>query len=503
MLRVVRATRILQGRTAAPNGVERGGVLTRRPLNKNGTSSRPRSARWWWIFPAVHVAAYALWAMPSDSLNGWIAATFLLVTAASSYSLFTDSRPYSINRIYWLFHLVFFSLAPSYQTAIGDYPWGGEDITLSAVLRANLVVLAGMAAYHVGRYIAEASSAGSSPRVSARVDDAYRRAHRTGGAAIFLVIAVAYVGLAGLQNIWLKGKLDFILDEQVSNAVYLTVEKLVRGPVLYYALATILLFRLRKIKAPFLAWVLAVFFIVNFPLALPRALLAACYVGVILSFGGALWMRRPQLFSLALIGLIFGIYPLAGLTRWQAEEAERRFTGVGSYISESYTGGDFDAHVMLSRTIEYVRREGTTGGRQLLTALAFPVPRRMWPGKSIGSGALVHASLRKGWTNVCSPLTAEGFINFGLLGAMLFSALFAAGAQRYDAHYWAWRTRRAQLGDFSFPVLFYPVVLVLAAFLLRGDLLSSLATGVGLYAAAYLFHALLRLHLLRGRWRGR
>jgi hypothetical protein len=124
----------------------------------------------------------------------------------------------------------------------------------------------------------------------------------------------------------------------------------------------------------------------------------------------------------------------------------------------------------------------------------------VWPQKSIGSGALVNTALRKDWTNVSSPLVAEGFINFGLVGALLFSALFAAGAQRYDGYYWTWRTRRAGLGDFSFPVLFYPVVLVLSAFLLRGDLLSSLAAGIGLYAAAYLTHALLRLNLLRGPW---
>jgi hypothetical protein len=504
MLRVLRSSRVLSSRSAPRAGALRIGTQVRsQSARRIDGATRPRSARWWWIIPAIHAGAYALWARPTDALHLWISISFLTVSAVSSYALFSDPRPYSINRIYWLFHLVFFALAPSYQTAVGAYPWGSEDITLPAVLRANLVVLAGMAAYHVGRYIAEAAGAGNAPRVAARVDDTYRRAHRSWGAAIFLIIAVVYVSLAGLRNIWLKGELDELLGEGVPNAVYLTVEKLVRGPVLYYALASILLFRLRKIKAPFLAWVLTVFFVVNFPLVLPRALMAACYVGVALSFGGALWLRKPQLFSLGLIALIIGIYPLMSLARWNTEEADRRFSDLNSYVSQSYVGGDFDAHVMVCRTVEYVRRNGTSNGRQLLTALAFPVPRKVWPQKSIGSGALVHTALRKEWTNVSSPLPAEGYINFGLLGALLFSALFAAGAQRYDAYYWAWRTRRAGLGDFSFPILFYPVVLVLSAFVLRGDLLSSLASGVGLYAAAYLTHALLRLNLLQGRWWGR
>jgi hypothetical protein len=357
-----------------------------------------------------------------------------------------------------------------------------------------------MAAYHLGRFITDAATAAVPFRVNSRVDDSYRYAHRWWGAGIFLLIAVAYVGLAGLRNIWLKGEMDYILDERVSNAVYLTVEKLVRGPVLYFALATIFLARLRKVKLPFLGWVLAVFFVVNFPLALPRSLMAACYVGVLLSFGGGIWQRRPQLFSLGLGLLLIGIYPLAGITRWEAARASRKMENPAVWLRESYTGGDFDAHVMLCRTVERVRARGNTGGRQLLTALAFPVPRRYWPEKSIGSGALVHGDLKKEWTNVSCPLPAEGYVNFGLLGTLLFSALFAAGAHRYDAYYWRWRTQRAHLGDFSFPLLFYPVVLMLAFFLLRGDLLSSLAAGVGLYAAAYFFHALLRLHLLRGRW---
>lgn len=479
----------------------RGGSLARTfSTTRKDFSARPRSARWWWVIPVFHAAAYALWARPATSLDGWIAGTFLLISAASSYALFADPRPYSINRMYWLFHLVFFAIVPSYQAVVQIFPWGNEDVTLPSVLRANLVILAGMAAYHLGRSATEAATAGSSLRVASRVDDAYRRSHRWWGSGIFLAIAIGYVALAGLRNIWLKGELDYILDERVSNAVYLTVEKLVRGPVLYFALATIFLARLRRIKLPFLAWVLAVFFIVNFPLVLPRSLMAACYVGVVLSFGGGLWQRRPQLFSLSLALLLIGIYPLAGITRWETDRASRKLENPTAWLRESYTGGDFDAHTMLCRTVERVRARGNTGGRQLLTALAFPVPRKYWPGKSIGSGALVHGELKKEWTNVSCPLPAEGYLNFGLLGTLLFSALFAAGAHRYDAYYWRWRNQRAHLGDFSFPLLFYPVVLILAFFLLRGDLLSSLAAGVGLYGAAYFFHALLRLHLLRGRW---
>lgn len=465
-----------------------------------GSTRRSLSARWWWMIPLLHGAAYALWARPSTATEGWIAGTFLLISAVASRALFIDPRPYSINRMYWIFHLVFFALVPSYQTAVNTFPWGSTGMTPPTILRANVLVLAGAGAYLLGRLITDAATEGRTPRVLGRVDEAYRRAHRWWGAGIFLLIAVAYIALAGVQNIWLKGELDYLLDGRVSDAVYLTVEKLVRGPVLYFALATIFLFRLRKVKRPFLAWVMLLFVVVNFPLTLPRSLLAACYVGVVLSFGGRLWQRFPQLFSLGLITLLLCVYPLAGITRWEAARATQKIEQPGAWLAASYTGGDFDAHASLCRVVERVRTRGTTKGKQLLTALAFPVPRKAWPQKSIGSGALVHREMNIEWTNVSCPLPAEGYINFGLLGTVLFSLLFAAGAHRYDAYYWQWRVHRAHLGDFSFPLLFYPVVLILAFFLLRGDLLSSLAAGVGLYVAGYFFHALLRIGLLRGRW---
>jgi hypothetical protein len=135
-----------------------------------GSTPRSSSARWWWIIPLLHGAVYAFWARPSTSLEGWITATFLLISTASSFSLFHDSRPYSINRMFWLFHLVFFALVPSYQTALRTFPWGSEDITQSTILRANVVVLAGIGAYHLGRWITDAAFEGNPLRVLGRVE---------------------------------------------------------------------------------------------------------------------------------------------------------------------------------------------------------------------------------------------------------------------------------------------------------------------------------------------
>jgi len=461
--------------------------------------SHVRTSPLWWILPPVlHGAALALWAAPRTPDAAWTAGSFVLLTAVAAYGLFTDPRPYSINRMFWVFVGVALAVVPSFQVAIGRIPWGAEDLTMSGIhLRTNLVVVACCAAYVLCRAGVKAVSDAAPPRVAGRVDERYRKSHRMWGLALMLVVAIAYVGLLGASRIWLKSTMDPALH-RFSDAAYLVAEKLVRGPVLYYALASIFLFRLRKLKAGLLAAALGIFVVVNFPLAMPRVLAAALYTGVLLSFAGRWWILRRQAFTLALLAVLLVVYPLAGLSRLTPTEAAARGASKpGRYWAESFSTGDFDAHAQTARVVQRVHRRGHTGGRQALTALAFAVPRKVWPGKSIGSGALVARESGKKFTNVSCPLIAEGYINFGLAGALLFCGLFGVGAFHYDRYYWHWRIHRVASGDFSFPVLFYPVVLVLAFFLLRGDLLSSLALGVGLYAAGYFFHALLRAPWVR------
>ncbi len=446
----------------------------------------------WPIAPVLHAAAYAVWAPPTDATAGSIAATFWLLGAFASFALFTDKRPYSLARMFWLFVAVFFAWVPSYQHAVQGFPWGA-DISDGTVLRTNLLLLGCAVVFRLTTLAADVAFAGKVPRIRGRATEGFRRAHRTWGLALFLAIATVYLASVGITRFWLKGAIDTHLFYRLSEPVYLVLEKAVRGPVLYYTLASVALFRLSRLSRDGLMAVLAVFIIVNFPLALPRYLLASCYAGLLLSLATVFWIRRRQAFTLVLIGLLAVVFPVLSVARWEPARTREKASAGLTLISGSFTRGDYDAYAQTARTVDYVARHGHTGGRQLLTALAFAVPRRVWPHKSIGSGALVAQAAGKSFTNVSSPLPAEGLINFGPVGALLACALAALGAHRWDALYWHWRLRRAADGDLNFPVLFYPAALMLGFFLLRGDLLSSLAAGVGMYAAGYFFHALLRV----------
>jgi hypothetical protein len=86
---------------------------------------------------------------------------------------------------------------------------------------------------------------------------------------------------------------------------------------------------------------------------------------------------------------------------------------------------NFDAFQMISYTRDYTTKFGFSWGNQILLPAFFWVPRALWPGKPIGTPDIVAADADFLSINVSSPLWAEGYINFGVAGTVLF--LFILG----------------------------------------------------------------------------
>lgn len=453
-------------------------------------------APWWSLFPILHAFLVAFWMRPVSPNDFWVQGSFLAIVTLAARFLFLDPKPYSINRMFWLFQLIFFGLMPSIQYGFRTIPWG-NDFSGNTVIKANLIILLGIGAYQLARWIADSLWGGRPVRILGRVDRNLLHNHRTVGVVVFILVCLAYIVIAGPRNMFIQQKLDYYWLSRVSETTFLIAEKLLRGPVLYFTLLSIFLYRLHRIRFSFLAWVLLGMLVVNFPFSMPRTLTAGCYIAILLSFGPRLWVRYKNAFSMLIVALLFVVFPMIKMARWNAERRMAAVEAPRHMFSESYGGGDFDAHSSLCRTVNYVHTHGQTSGKQLLTSLAFAIPRKVWPQKSIGSGALVYKAAGKEFTNVSSPLAAEGYIDFGLLGTLIYMGIFALIAFRYDAYYWHWKLHRAKEGDVSFPLLFYPFMLVMFFLLLRGDLLSTMAAIAGFYAAGYFFHGLLRLPLTR------
>ena len=440
--------------------------------------------------PLAQAAAVWVWWLPAGTNGWWTAGTGFLITLWASLSLFSDPRPYSFNRMFWLFVMVFLGLLPAVQIGSGNLPWG-NNVAPETFLRANILILAGCTVYSLVRAIAKATESEKPLHLRARATPALVRAHKWVALPAVLVLAIAYFLIVG-KGAFLQKYTILQWRDVVPDAVYLSVEKILRIPVLVFTLLTIFLFRLRLLSKRFLIGTLLLCAAVNFPLAMPRTFSAAMLLGIALSFGGRLWQRQRQALTLLILAGLFGVVPLLQAARWTSDHQKIPLSNPGVLYARTFTGGDFDAYSMLCRTLEYTHSNGHTSGAQLLTTLAFAVPRKLWSGKGEGTGARVHRA-QGGYINVSAPLLAEGYIDFGTAGALLYLALCALLAVRYDSYYWRWRMHRAAAGDFSFRTLFYPVMLVLFVLLLRGDALSALALLVSCWILGWVFLGFERL----------
>jgi hypothetical protein len=144
-------------------------------------------------------------------------------------------------------------------------------------------------------------------------------------------------------------------------------------------------------------------------------------------------------------------------------------------LKDHYFSINYDAWANTYTIVEMVGKQGIGWGRQLLGDLLFFVPSAVWHGKpaatgiAIGNYLIMHHS---GWfTNLSAPLVAEGYMDFGAAGVILYGAGLAMVV--------VWLNRLAKEGGslVSFPVAIYAAVFLM--FALRGSLMIAVAYGTG------------------------
>lgn len=129
-----------------------------------------------------------------------------------------------------------------------------------------------------------------------------------------------------------------------------------------------------------------------------------------------------------------------------------------------------------------------TYGKQLSGALLFFVPRSFWASKPIGSGATLVEQMKGDFFNVSMPFFAEGYINLGYLGIIIFTLFLAWFSKKFDTLYW---NSKNHGGIFQG---YYLILLGAIIFIMRGDLMSSFAYTLGLLVC---YFVVTRLTLIR------
>lgn len=444
----------------------------------------PVRAPWWWIaLPLLQLATLLLLARPAG-LEWAVLASLLGITTLSSWRLFSDSRPYSLNKAWWIFSIVFLGVVPSAQVAVRTTPWHTGDILTTTMLQANLLILLCLGIYEAVRIWASRNFVPQPEQAPPPVAPVLVRQFAHLGPAIMLSCGAALIIVVGLEGLFLRGHMEARLWQH-GTTFQLLFDKGLRGTMLWCCIAAIILYRQHKLGLSTLLLILIPGVLFNFPLALPRYLTLTIYLSWAIAAGLQIFKHRHS-FSLLLLPLFMLVAPLFSITRYVGDDMNRRLEQPGQVFQSAVILTDYDAWSSMCRVMQYTDAHGITAGRQLMGVALFFVPRSVWPSKPIGSGAFLFNELNLGFNNVACTFLAEGYINFGILGSVVFAALIALIIARYDGWYW----RRGGRLRFTLPRLFYFVAIGMLFFILRGDLLSSFAYTAGFGVIFMLWQAL-------------
>lgn len=404
--------------------------------------------------------------------------------------------PFSLHLAHWIFVYVFFFAAPIVQYKIGVFPWEAlTSFETNTLLLANTAVLLWCIVWVLMRVA----------QLGVLADRPVPPGPRVSGLGVGICLVLAFFAtvylvltLGPVALLTRAGYTEALGDAFAASSSRAILDKLLRG--LPVAAAAGALWYLRSGGAPLLVRLglvvasLGLLLVADFPLGSARYWVGAIYIGILLMVAGRS-LRSGWTFVASLVGGLLVLFPFLSTLRTSTSLGEAlTFVSGFNFLGPSLATGDFDAYSMVGYTASYVENgPGITYGRQLLGVLLFFVPRSLWPNKPIGSGATVAGEEELIFNNVSSSPIAEGLINFGWVGVVLFAVVLCWLFGLLDAAYW--RTKDAREGTLLGTI--YPFYVGFAFFLMRGDMLSASAFIIG-FSVSFL-PLLVRLSGIRRR----
>ncbi len=393
-----------------------------------------------------------------------------------------DPFPYSLNKMFYLFFLIFMGLAPVVQFESNIVFWGGHRFSAKEYFVGNSILLLVLLVYSVTYYLAlysgrkknmfKRSVISASESETAHIELNRKSLYL---AVIASTILTLYFHKFNLTNLLIRFLSDKAVGESIhSQPISLIYHNFIR-PMAGIALVITKMSRLGKKSDYFLLTVLTL--ITIFPLGVARYYAAAIYIPIVLVFFEGKFRTNFLFLNIIVILALVVVFPFLGSIRNEAFFETWNSFRV-SFLNNLNTA-DYDSYQMY---LKVVTENFIPGPKQLLTVLLFFVPREWFPSKSVGSGHLVAQEFGYSFSNISMNFFGEGFVNFGYLGIFLFAIVIGVINARYDRLYW---TSNLTLWKKTY----YNLFIGLEFFILRGDLLSSFAYSMGfLVSTVFLYY---------------
>lgn len=427
-----------------------------------------------------------------------LAVTTFLINGVVFYGMLLHGlrrRSYSFDLIHSFFLFSFMFFAPFVQYLSGTFPWSMyRTYSVKNVIVNNLLLDLWVAVYllfyHVswrsllarlGFTVKEKKGKAKLKKSAVREVKAEDKTDIFSVHYVFLIVCVA---LCCLLAAYLFLKYGTKLFSRSTNEAFtfssssLSLLMGIGVPAFYTGVMALCLILLRnngwkgvKNWIPTIAQALALLIVCS-PTGMARFQIAVIYGG--LAIVALKFLKKGPW---CILGLTFGlliVFPLLNAFRelsFGDVDMVQTAKGLFGSFMDSFMGGHYDAYSMMMLIQDYTDANGVSLGMQLLGVLLFFVPRSWWPGKPLGSGQTAARYFNWGFDNLSCPLPAEGLVNFGALGLILFAVVLAIVARKVDDLYWE--------SDRKGLKFVYPFAMVFLFFLMRGDLLSSYAYTFG------------------------
>lgn len=386
---------------------------------------------------------------------------------------------------FYVFVYTFLGIQPLVSETQGAYPHGLVP-TSSELESAYGLIWLGICAYEVTYHFRLRPAWLKSPPCVLRHGAAF---------GVPAIVSMVLTGLAiarlGIDRFILPRGSAIVTDaEQWEQLVLLSIA---RTPVFVLLLFIIFYRRRERVRnnKPY-RWLLISVGIVNIFVSNPVASSRFWFGCVLLSVLYIHWAKVPRsLRGLAPLGL--SLFLLIAFSALDPRVIVREYQNVtaptvlsilkdrtSTQLRDLSIAGDFDVFSMILATTRYVGEENLSWGRQILLPIAFYIPRWIWPDKPVGSGHLAAHGIGLKYLNRSCPLWAEGYINFGWVGVILFLGVYGALSVRCDR-------RLMQFAGCDASALGVVASVIFAAnsfILLRGDLNTGTSHLIVAFACA-------------------
>lgn len=376
--------------------------------------------------------------------------TFIVIATIIVINVVIDNRKYSLNKVFWYFSFFFLFLAPLFQYVTEYQPWG-HFLSHDNLIKTNYTLIIWFILYAITYKISKVKKKTYGEKIQLK--------NSTVNFFIvcsFIALAIAVI-LIGFKDLFSRGNNQVDFGVGFVNVI---ISNFIRTIPVYALAYSLYYYKKNKLNLFKILTLIFLLVFLNYPVSISRYWIGTVYIGIgIIAFGKLL---KSKTFDVGIVFVFAVIFPLFQVFKWYT--LEELFNGTATFnLATVYNNADFDAYSLLTRTFEYIDSFGITYGKQLLSSVLFFIPRIIWPTKAIPTGELIASSQNQFFTNLSAPLQAEGLINFGYIGIILYAIILAKVLKYMDVRYWEKENDGTHFIDYI-----YPFSLGLLIFLLRG-----------------------------------